>query len=117
MPLKLSPLRVFEHAELANTIEALKSRYDLVVFDTPPVPLVSDALLLADSVDGAVAVARAKKTSRALTRRLAEQLLGARINVVGWLLNDLHPSDLKSKYYYRYGYGRGYAYQYADEDA
>jgi tyrosine-protein kinase Etk/Wzc len=117
VPLKLSPLRVFEHAELANTIEALKSRYDLVVFDTPPVPLVSDALLLADSVDGAVAVARAKKTSRALTRRLAEQLLGARINVVGWLLNDLNPSDLKSKYYYRYGYGRGYAYQYADEDA
>ena len=116
VPLKLSPLRVFEHPELGATIAALKSRYDLVVFDTPPVPLVSDALLLAGSVDGAVAVARAKKTSRALTRRLAEQLTGGRVNLIGWLLNDLRAADLKSKYYYRYGYGRGYAYQYAEED-
>ncbi|MDB4965757.1 MAG: Capsular exopolysaccharide family protein [Myxococcales bacterium] len=117
VPLKLSPLRVFEHPQLANVIEALKARYDLVVFDTPPVPLVSDALLLANMVDGAVAVARAKKTSRALTRRLAEQLLGARVNLIGWLLNDLTAAELKSKYYYRYGYGRGYAYKYSDEEA
>ena len=116
VPLKLSPLRVFEHPELGRVIDALKDRYDLLVIDTPPVPLVSDALLLADRVDGAVAVARAKKTSRALTRRLAEQLLGARVNLIGWLLNDLTAAELKSKYYYRYGYGRGYAYKYSEEE-
>lgn len=116
VPLKLSPLRVFEHPELARIVGALKDRYDLVVFDTPPVPLVSDALLLGPLVDGAVAVARAKKTSRALTRRLAEQLIAARVNLVGWLLNDLTAAELKSKYYYRYGYGRGYAYKYSDEE-
>jgi succinoglycan biosynthesis transport protein ExoP len=116
VPLKLSPLRVFEHPELGRVLEALKDRYDLVVIDTPPVPLVSDALLLADHVDGAIAVARAKKTSRALTRRLTDQLVGARVNLVGWLLNDLTAAELKSKYYYRYGYGRGYAYKYSDEE-
>jgi polysaccharide biosynthesis transport protein len=116
VPLKLSPLRVFEHPELGRVLAALKDRYDLIVIDTPPVPLVSDALLLADHVDGAVAVARAKKTSRALTRRLTEQLVGARVNLVGWLLNDLTAAELKSKYYYRYGYGRGYAYKYSDEE-
>ena len=117
VPLKLSPLRVFEHEELGRVLEALKDRYDLVVIDTPPVPLVSDALLLADHVDGAVAVVRAKKTSRALTRRLTDQLVGARVNLLGWLLNDLSAAELKSKYYYRYGYGRGYAYKYSDEEA
>jgi capsular exopolysaccharide synthesis family protein len=116
VPLKLSPLRVFEHPELGNVVGLLKDRYDLVVIDTPPVPLVSDALLLAEHVDGAIAVARAKKTSRALTRRLTEQLVGARVNLVGWLLNDLTAAELKSKYYYRYGYGRGYAYKYSDEE-
>lgn len=116
VPLKLSPLRVFEHPELARTIEALKDRYDLVVIDTAPVPLVSDALLLGPLVDGAVAVVRAKKTSRALTRRLADQLIASHVNLVGWLLNDLTAAELKSKYYYRYGYGRGYAYQYSDEN-
>jgi polysaccharide biosynthesis transport protein len=116
VPLKLSPLRVFEHPELVRVIEALKQRYDLVVFDTAPVPLVSDALLLGPLVDGAVAVARAKKTSRALTRRLAEQLTAGHVNLIGWLLNDLTAAELKSKYYYRYGYGRGYAYKYSDEE-
>ena len=116
VPLKLSPLRVFEHPELGRILAMLKDRYDLLVIDTPPVPLVSDALLLAEHVDGAVAVARAKKTSRALTRRLTEQLVGARVNLVGWLLNDLTAAELKSKYYYRYGYGRGYAYKYSDEE-
>ena len=116
VPMKLSPLRVFEHPELGRVLDALKDRYDLLVIDTPPVPLVSDALLLADHIDGAIAVARAKKTSRALTRRLTEQLVGARVNLVGWLLNDLTPAELKSKYYYRYGYGRGYAYKYSDEE-
>jgi capsular exopolysaccharide synthesis family protein len=116
VPLKLSPLRVFEHPELGRVLGQLKDRYDLVVIDTPPIPLVSDALLLAEHVDGAIAVARAKKTSRALTRRLTDQLVGARVNLVGWLLNDLTAAELKSKYYYRYGYGRGYAYKYSDEE-
>jgi len=116
VPLKLSPLRVFEHPELGRVLQALKDKYDMLVIDTPPVPLVSDALLLGEYVDGAVAVARAKKTSRALTRRLTEQLVGARVNLIGWLLNDLTAAELKSKYYYRYGYGRGYAYKYSDEE-
>ena len=117
VPLKLSPLRVFEHPELGRVLAGLKDKYDMLVIDTPPIPLVSDALLLGEHVDGAIAVARAKKTSRALTRRLTEQLVGARVNLVGWLLNDLTAAELKSKYYYRYGYGRGYAYKYSDEEA
>jgi capsular exopolysaccharide synthesis family protein len=116
VPMKLSPVRVFEHPEFARVLEQLKERYDLVVMDTPPVPLVSDALLLGNIVDGALAVARAKRTSRALTRRLAEQLEGAHINLIGWLLNDLTPKELKSRYYHRYGYGRGYAYHYAEDN-
>ena len=56
------------------------------------------------------------RLTRALTRRLTDQLVGARVNLVGWLLNDLTAAELKSKYYYRYGYGRGYAYKYSDEE-
>jgi polysaccharide biosynthesis transport protein len=110
VPDKLSPLRIFEHKDLATIVEQLKQRYDLIVFDTAPVPLVSDALLLSGLVDGAVGVARARRTSRALTRKLAEHLIGARVNFLGWVLNDIPASELKSQYYYRYGYGRGYGY-------
>lgn len=110
VPQKLSPLRVFEHAELSRVVAQLKERYDLVVFDTAPIPLVSDAILLGPLVDGALAVARARKTSYALARRLASYAGTARVNLVGWVLNDISPSEMSSKYYYRYGYARGYGY-------
>lgn len=109
VPDKLSPLRVFEHRDLAAVVEEMKRSYDLVVFDTPPVPLVSDALLLSGLIDGALGVARAGKTSRKMANRLREQLQVARVNFVGWVLNDVPESELKSKYYYRYGYyAQGY---------
>jgi capsular exopolysaccharide synthesis family protein len=116
IPDKLSPLRVFEHAHLAETVEALKARYDLVVFDTPPTPLVSDALIIGGLVDGAVGVARASRTSRQLARKLSDRFKSARVNFLGWVLNDVPESELKSKYYYRYGYGRHYGY-YAEESS
>ena len=110
VPEKLSPVRVFEHKELAGVFATMREQYDLIVLDTPPVPLVSDAMLLSGLVDGAIGVARAGKTSRKLANRLREQLVLARVNFLGWVLNDVPESELKSKYYYRYGYGRGYAY-------
>lgn len=109
VPDKLSPLRVFEHKDLGAVVEQMKSAYDLVVFDTPPVPLVSDALLMAGMIDGALGVARAGKTSRKMANKLREQLEAARVNFVGWVLNDVPEAELKSKYYYRYGYyAKGY---------
>ena len=116
VPLKLSPLRVFEHPELGNVLA--RSRIATIYWSSTRRRFRSSPTrsCLAEHVDGAVAVARAKKTSRALTRRLTEQLVGARVNLVGWLLNDLTAAELKSKYYYRYGYGRGYAYKYSDEE-
>lgn len=111
VPEKLSPLRVFEHPELPGIVTALKARYDLVLFDTAPIPLVSDAILLGPLTDGALGVARARKTSCALTRKLGEQLRSARINLLGWVLNDISASEMSSRYYYRYGYARGYGYR------
>jgi capsular exopolysaccharide synthesis family protein len=109
VPDVLSPLRVFEHKEMAAVVENMKAQYDLVVFDTAPVPLVSDALLLAPLIDGAVSVARAGKTTRKMAHKLGDQLQAGRVELLGWVLNDVPESELKSKYYYRYGYyGRGY---------
>jgi capsular exopolysaccharide synthesis family protein len=111
IPYTLSPLRVLEHKDLEKILEQLKGRYDLILIDTAPTPLVSDALLLGGLVDGAIGVLRVRKTSRALTRKLAEHLLAARVPFLGWVLNDIPEAELKSKYYYRYGYGRGYGYE------
>jgi capsular exopolysaccharide synthesis family protein len=105
VPDKVSPVRVFELKELEHVAERLKERYDLVIIDTAPVCLVADAQIIGGVVDGAVGVVRANKTSRRLARGVAQQLAMARVNLVGWVLNDISESDLRAGYYYKYGYG------------
>jgi capsular exopolysaccharide synthesis family protein len=109
IPEKLSPLRVLELQSLRRSVELLKQRYDLLVFDTAPVGMVSDALVMRDMMDGALGVFRASRTSTRSARELARQLAFARINFLGWILNDVSDAELRDRYYYRkLGYGDAY---------
>jgi tyrosine-protein kinase Etk/Wzc len=110
VPAQVSPLRLFELKNFPTIIEELKARYDLIVFDTAPVGLVSDALLIGSVVDGAVGVLRAERTSRRAARNIAKQLHHNRIPFIGWILNDVRESELRSAHRYGYGYGYGYGY-------
>jgi tyrosine-protein kinase Etk/Wzc len=109
VPEKVSPVRVLELPELRRAIAELKARYDLILIDTAPVPMVSDVLVLGDLVDGAVGVFRAGQTSTRLGREMTRQLAFARLNFIGWVLNGVSEAELKKRYYYRkYGYASGY---------
>ena len=120
VPDKVSPVRVLELEGCGAAIAQLKERYDLVVFDTPPVGVVSDAQLIGGLVDGAVGVVRSGRTSRRLARTAASLLSLARVNLVGWIVNDVSEALLRSGYYYKkYGheYARyGYYYNAAEDE-
>ena len=108
VPDKVSPVRVLELEGCGAAIAKLKERYDLVVFDTPPVGVVSDAQLIGGFVDGAVGIVRSGRTSRRLARTAASLLSLARVNLVGWIVNDVSEALLRSGYYYK-KYGHEYA--------
>lgn len=73
---------------LARLLARVRSDFDCVLVDTPPVSLVADAAVLAPSVDGVVLVVSAGRTKRDLARRAKEQLdkVGARL--LGVVLNN-----------------------------
>lgn len=73
-------------AALEQNLQELQRRYELIVFDTPPVLLVPDACVIVDHLGAAVAVARAGETARRGFEHMIE-LLG-RDNLLGSILND-----------------------------
>src|SRR5690606_38765573 len=64
-----------------------QDRYDQIIFDGPPVLLVSDGLVLAGAVDGVILVCRAKATSRGVALRGREQLERVNGRIFGAVLN------------------------------
>ncbi len=77
---------ILAQAALEGTVRELERRYEVVVFDTPPVLLVPDACVVVEHLGAAVAVARAGETARKGFEHMIE-LLGPD-KLLGSILND-----------------------------
>jgi Mrp family chromosome partitioning ATPase len=62
-------------------------RYDMILVDVPPVVVASDALTIANKVDGTIVVVRAYQEQRGLVARIVNQLGDVRSQIVGVVLN------------------------------
>jgi Mrp family chromosome partitioning ATPase len=78
-------------------------RYDLVVVDTPPTSVVSDAIPLVKQVSGVIVVCRLGKTTRESAAHLRSQLSNLEANTLGVVINSVG----RQSAYYGYGYGYG----------
>jgi capsular exopolysaccharide synthesis family protein len=92
--------------QIFGLLEQLQSAYDLVLVDTPPLNVVSDAAALGAAADGVILVARSGVTAIGALGFGMEQLVNARARVIGTVLNDID-FDRESRYdptyrYYRY---------------
>ncbi len=103
-PIPPNPAELLHTEAFRNLVASLRDRYDRVIFDSPPVGVVTDAQVLSSLVDGVVLVVHANKTTwpsaRAAKRRLVD--VGARI--FGVVLNNVKLGNNASAQYYEYGY-------------
>jgi succinoglycan biosynthesis transport protein ExoP len=76
---------------MARFLANARERYDLVVIDTPPMFLSSDALTLAAQVDGIVVVVDARRTRQRMLTASLRRLTIAGGSVVGIVLNRAMP--------------------------
>lgn len=91
--------------EMENLIKELKVNFDYIIIDTPPILPVSDTLLLASKADATLIVVKARKTKEKIVKESYEQLIEAKANVIGTVLNESDKS-LDNKYYGNYGDGK-----------
>jgi Mrp family chromosome partitioning ATPase len=70
-------------------LEHVKEAYDLIIIDTPPVNILTDAALLGRQADGVVLVVRAGVTDAAALGYAMGQLEHVRAPTLGVVLNDI----------------------------
>jgi succinoglycan biosynthesis transport protein ExoP len=99
-----NPGELIESHAMEGLLERVKSTYDLVVIDTPPLTVVSDAFPLLGKVDGVIIVGRVGRNRRDVAERLHATLTGAGAPLLGVVANGFKAGRLGSY---------GYAYDYA----
>jgi capsular exopolysaccharide synthesis family protein len=112
-----NPLELLLSQRFNDVLRMLSEQFDVIVIDSPPVELVSDALVLAPQVTSVVYVVRAMRTPVPLVRKNITQLQRAGGHLLGVIVNQL---DFKAsrRYHGEYGadgytddsYGYGYGY-------
>jgi Mrp family chromosome partitioning ATPase len=93
-------------AALPKLVAELKTRYDVVVFDTPPLAAGVDAYAIATALQHLVVVVRIGKTERRMAAAKLQLVDRLPITVLGAVLNGV---NLKGEFDY-YGYASGYGF-------
>jgi polysaccharide biosynthesis transport protein len=84
-----------------SLLDALKSEFDLVIFNTAPILATDDTPTLAPHFDGSLMVLRAQFTPARLTQNALNALYQRQVNVLGLVLNCVD-TEMPDYYYYRY---------------
>jgi polysaccharide biosynthesis transport protein len=107
-----NPTELLGSPAMRELLKVLKTRFDWVIVDTPPVLAMADTPVLAQFVDGVVLVLAAEATTRPSIQRSMDQLTSVGGHILGAVLNKV---DLRrNSYYYSHYYGEYYRSYYAE---
>jgi len=105
-PLPPNPSELLGSQRMIKLIELLNERFDLAIWDSPPLMTVTDGLILSNLVDRTIIIVRAGKTTYDIIKRGLKLIDGRRkddsvSNVLGIVINGF---DVKNadQYYYKY---------------
>ncbi|MCX5815328.1 MAG: polysaccharide biosynthesis tyrosine autokinase [Proteobacteria bacterium] len=114
IPPNPSELLISSHMDIF--IEKMKEQFDIVIFDSPPITSVTDAVEIGSYVDGVVLIIKTGVTPRPAAQSAIHQLSEVNANIFGVVLNDVdfqkenyyypyykYYSRYYSRYYYHYG--------------
>lgn len=106
-----NPSELLGSPRMTLLLEELKQRYDYIFLDSPPVNMVTDAVVLAPASDGVLFLVRANQSERGAVIHAVAQLEYAKAKVLGFVLNGVE----RESAYYGYGtkrYKRYFSYGY-----
>ncbi len=120
-----NPQELLSSKRFAEVLKKLHETFEIIVIDSPPVQLVSDAIVLSAHANAVIYVVKADSTPYQISRGGIERLQKVGAPILGVVLNQLDIARA-DKYYgygkysvyrkgynkYGYGYGRGYGYGY-----
>jgi tyrosine-protein kinase Etk/Wzc len=111
-PAELLGTHLFDHL-----VEELRTKADIIIFDSPALLPVSDTITMAPKMDGVLFVVRTFWTPLKAAKQALNQLQRIGSHLYGGILNGASHSGKYYPYYYGYyGYYGYYSYKYAYEE-
>jgi capsular exopolysaccharide synthesis family protein len=112
-PVPPNPAELIGSPGMAEFIMQARNNFDAVIIDTPPVGIVTDALLLGNLANVTLFVVRQKYTTRGSVAMLDEIYRKGEMSNIAIIVNDISASGYYG-YGLRYGYTLGYGHRYYD---
>ncbi|HWQ88596.1 MAG TPA: CpsD/CapB family tyrosine-protein kinase [Desulfitobacteriaceae bacterium] len=101
-PVPPNPAELLGSQRMKHLIAEVSKKFDVVIFDTPPVIAVADAAILAQEADGVILVLAAGEVNRDYARKAKEQLDKVGAKILGSVLNKVDMKSNDYNYYYHY---------------
>ena len=95
-----NPAELLGSSKFKELLSNMRSQYEFVIIDTPPVIPVTDPVIVGTLVEGMVMVVQAGRTQRGIVKRAMELLEQGHINLVGHILTGIE--YFVPQYIYRY---------------
>lgn len=111
-PTPPNPAELMHTESFRKVLDELSNAYDRVIFDSPPVAVVTDAAILSKHVDGTLLIVKCMQTSRDAAKHAVSVLADIEANILGAVLNDLDLTNRKYGRHYYYHYYKKYGYYY-----
>ena len=130
-PIAPNPSEMLMSNKMQDLLERVRTEYDYVLIDTPPVMPVTDAAVLGAKVDGVMLVIASGADKPELVQAAKTRLIQGGANILGCILNKVQVGGGRYGYGkygnhkygyggygygYVYGYGYGYGYYYGGKE-
>ncbi len=99
-----NPAELLGSRAMRELLLKARTEFNMVLIDTPPTLAVTDASILATSVDAVLLLIRSGVTVREAALRANEQLKRVGAPLIGVILNGLQVADVYGSYFYHYYY-------------
>lgn len=106
-PTPPNPSELLASEQFASLLEQFAIMYDYIIIDTPPLNVVSDAMVMNESINGILLVFKHGQTTYDDIDNCMKQMELTHTNLIGFLMNEVAQKRYSSYYskYKDYGYG------------
>jgi len=94
-----NPSELFMSERMNQILEKLKRAADIIIIDSPPLMVVTDAAVLAPRVDGVLMAIKPGETKLSACQQSVQQLQQVGGNLIGVVMNGITEKGMRSNYY------------------
>jgi len=109
-----NPSELLGSSRMSELVDHLEQKWDIILFDSPPIVAVTDSSMISSEIDALVMVVKAGQTDRSAVDRALDTISNVKAPLIGAILNGVNQETLSGKYSYYYSY---YNYYYNEHES